>query len=220
MVPSFMKDAPSSNPTVRPTSLSDGWTSHRLPKTGVKQISTYVEAVNFLLKFYATDSNISKAAPEKVCLKIASMKNLIVFADVLPSKIVRWGNAYPEDRTKPVFISGLPSNKQSAVRMFWGSEKDTHLLEIAQYADILLVQTRLVPILVVAPVQRSCFQRGRQTASIVAAAAVKTSRSPINVHHVTQKSRERFFVNNEVMVTITGSSNWRVIVCFWRKNTK
>lgn len=43
------------------TPYEDDGTTKRLSKAGEKQISMYVEAVNFLLKSYTTDSDIARA---------------------------------------------------------------------------------------------------------------------------------------------------------------
>lgn len=99
-------------------SYKDDRTTYRLPKTGEEQIPTYVKAVNFLLITYATCSIIAEAVLDIVCLKIASMKASVKFAKVLRSKVVRCGNAHPEERTKRKVIDGLPANIQSAIRMF------------------------------------------------------------------------------------------------------
>lgn len=62
-------DGPTSSLTVRTTHYEDDRTTHRLPKAGEEWVSTYVEAVNILLKLYATDSNIAKAASETTALR-------------------------------------------------------------------------------------------------------------------------------------------------------
>lgn len=49
---------------------------------------TYVEAVNYLLKFYSTDSNISKAAFEIAALRKAANETSAQFADVLRKKVI------------------------------------------------------------------------------------------------------------------------------------
>lgn len=61
----------------------DDETTHRLPETNEGQISTYVEAFNFLLIFWATNLNIDKATSDIVCIKKTSIKTLVKFADVL-----------------------------------------------------------------------------------------------------------------------------------------
>lgn len=106
-------------------------TTHRLPKASEKQISIYVEATNFLLKFIATDSNIAMATSDKVCLKKTLMETSVQFASVLRSKIVRCGSTYSKERTNEVLIDDLPAYIQNAVKMFWSLKQNGHFLEIS-----------------------------------------------------------------------------------------
>lgn len=59
-----------------------GGTTPKLLVTGECHISTYLEAVIFLLKPYATDFDIAKTTPYITCLKQAPMNNFVQFADV------------------------------------------------------------------------------------------------------------------------------------------
>lgn len=56
----FMTHRPLSSVTIRMNLFGDKEISSMLPKTVEKQISTYEEDVNFLLKSYVTDPNITK----------------------------------------------------------------------------------------------------------------------------------------------------------------
>lgn len=100
----------------------DGKT-HKLPRTGEEQISTYVEAVRSLLKSYATHSDNAKVTSDMTCLKKASTETSVQFSNVLRSKAVPRGNAYPEEHTRGLFIDAFPANIQKAVRTFWHREK-------------------------------------------------------------------------------------------------
>lgn len=137
-MPTSIKLEPASSLTVRRTLHKDEGTTHKMPKTGEDHISTYVRAVNFLLKSYATDSNIAKATSNIACLKNASMYTSVQFADVLRSKVVRGRSAYLEKRSKEVFIDGVLVNIQSVVRIFWGREQGAHLSQTVQYENTLL----------------------------------------------------------------------------------
>lgn len=79
----LIKDGPVYNFTVGLTSHEDIRTTHRLPKKGEKQIFTYAESGNILLKFYATNSNIAKSTSEIVCLRKTTMKISAQFVDVI-----------------------------------------------------------------------------------------------------------------------------------------
>lgn len=118
-MPTFMEDGPVSSLTVRMAPRGDGNHAIPLPKASGEQISTYVEVVNYLLKAYPTDANIAEATSEVASLKKAHLKTSVHFANVLPAKVVRGGNAYPKRRTESIFIDGLPTNAQSADRLFW-----------------------------------------------------------------------------------------------------
>lgn len=133
-----MKDRPASSQTVRKFREETRWVNFQ--RWG-ERITTYTGAVNHLLASYATDSYIQKAKYEIAALRNAANETLVQFVDVLRTKFARCENAYPEEVTKSILIDGLPENLQSAVRMFWGCEQNAHLLEIAQNADKLLVQT-------------------------------------------------------------------------------
>lgn len=78
--------------TVQMTSYEDDGTIHRLPEAGKGQISTYVEAVDFLLKSYATYSNTAKAASEIPALRKTPVETSVQFADVFCTKFVCCGN--------------------------------------------------------------------------------------------------------------------------------
>lgn len=68
-----MKDGPALSLTFQINHHKDNETTHRLRRTSEQQVSTYVEAVNVLLKFYATDSNIATAT-----LNMASLKKALI----------------------------------------------------------------------------------------------------------------------------------------------
>lgn len=73
--------------------------------------------MNFLLKLYATVSNITKAASKIVCLQIKPSGTVLQFADALRSNGVRCGNAHPEEHTEKLFIDGFLVNVHSAVKL-------------------------------------------------------------------------------------------------------
>lgn len=64
------------------TPHNDDGTIHRQRKTGEEQIFTSVEAVDFLLKAYATDSNIAQTTSDIACVKKSSVETSVQFADV------------------------------------------------------------------------------------------------------------------------------------------
>lgn len=59
---------------------------------------------------------------------------------------VQCENTYLDKRPKDVFFDTLPANILGAVGMFWGRERDTHLLNVAQNPDTLLEQELQVPV--------------------------------------------------------------------------
>lgn len=106
----FSKDRLASSLTARTTLVKDKGVSARLPKAGEEQKSTYVEVVNYLLKSYATDSNIAKATSNKARLKKTWFETSKQFGGLLRSKVSRCGKAYLEDCTKGVCNDGLPAS--------------------------------------------------------------------------------------------------------------
>lgn len=66
--------------------------------------------MNYLLNYYATDSNIAKPTFKIAALRNAVNETSIKFADVLKTKIVRCKIFYLEESTKDVFIDGFPAN--------------------------------------------------------------------------------------------------------------
>lgn len=120
------------------TPQKDAGATHRLPKTGEEQMSTYVKAATFLLKSYATGFDLVKATSATACLKKASMETSVQFVDALRSRFIQCGNAYPEVLTKEVFVDSLRASIQSTVKMFWRRKQVAHLLETAQYKNTLL----------------------------------------------------------------------------------
>lgn len=55
LLPAFIRDKPAFSLTVWMASHEDDEATHRPPKAGEKQMTTFVEHNKFLLKFYATD---------------------------------------------------------------------------------------------------------------------------------------------------------------------
>lgn len=99
----------------------------------------------YLLEFYATDSNIDKETSRIATLRNVANETSVQLTDVLRTKVVQCGNAYPEEGTKGIFIYSSSANIQSAIQMFWGCEEDAHLLKNLQCADTLLEETLQVP---------------------------------------------------------------------------
>lgn len=97
-IPTFVKDGPVSSLTVRVTPCKVDGTTHRLPMAGEEQIFMYVEAVNSLLKSYATDFNLARATSEVASLKTTPKETSVQFADVFPTKRVCCRNTNPKKR--------------------------------------------------------------------------------------------------------------------------
>lgn len=106
-----------------------------------EHIKTFVEVVNHLLRSYEIENNMAKATLEIVSLRKAIKERLVHLADVLRIKVVRYGNAYRQERIKGIFIDALPANIQSVAGMYWSREQDENLLETVQYAAKQLEQT-------------------------------------------------------------------------------
>lgn len=114
IISTFSKDEAAFSSNVRMDPHSDDGTTWKLLWTGEEQISTYVEDVNFLLKFYTADFNFARATLNIGCFKKVSTKISVQFDDVLRSKVVRCRNAYPKKHTKGVFIDDFPASIKSA----------------------------------------------------------------------------------------------------------
>lgn len=74
VIPNFITDVPASSRTVKTTPRKDALCEYPLPKVGEEQITTYGEAVNYLLMFYVMYRNITNATLviallRKVCNK-------------------------------------------------------------------------------------------------------------------------------------------------------
>lgn len=115
---SIFENGPGLSLTVRTISYEDDETAKRQSKAGGEQISTYVKAICFLLKSYATNSNVAKARSETAALQKTSMKTSVLFADVLRTLVARFEVAYPAKHTKELFIDGLPCSIKVAVKRF------------------------------------------------------------------------------------------------------
>lgn len=84
-----MKYGQASSLTAYMTPYENDRITHSLPKAGKEQISTCVETVSFLLKFYATDSDSSKATSKLSVLRKTTVVPSRQFPDVLRTKIAR-----------------------------------------------------------------------------------------------------------------------------------
>lgn len=89
VMPTFVRDRPASSLTAWISPHKDDGTAHRLQKTHEEQNSTYVEAVNFLLKSYAINYSNAMATSDIECLKKVSMDTSVQLADVFRLKVVR-----------------------------------------------------------------------------------------------------------------------------------
>lgn len=72
------------------------------------RIGTYVEAMNHVMKSYATNANTAKAMSETSRRRKMPIESVVQFKDAVSLKSVTCGNAYPDERIKKVFIDGLP----------------------------------------------------------------------------------------------------------------
>lgn len=72
IMPNFIKKRLASSMTDRMDPRGDAHGKNLLLKAGEEQITAYVEAVNYLLKSYATNSNITKVTLEIAWLKKVS----------------------------------------------------------------------------------------------------------------------------------------------------
>lgn len=190
IMPTSIKDGSAFSLTVQMMFYKNDGTAHRLPKAGEEQISTYAEAVNFLLKLYATGFNIPKATLEIAALRKTTMEAPVQFADILRPKVIRCGNAYPKERTMRAFIYSSSASIQSAAGMFWGREQDADFLKIVQYTATLLKQARQVPSPATTQNQRSRFDKSRAASQVVATVGETQGQVPRRNDHSIQKQRE------------------------------
>lgn len=75
-----------------------------------KRIYAYVEAVNFLLNPCATDDVIAKAVAEMLAFKQRLVQTAVSFPKALKNKSRRRDYAFSGQRTKSIFVKGLPLN--------------------------------------------------------------------------------------------------------------
>lgn len=79
----FMKGGTASCLTVQMALHKENETTNRLLEKDKMQVSTFVETVSFVLKFFLTDSNIAMAASDIACLKNVLQKTSVQLAVVL-----------------------------------------------------------------------------------------------------------------------------------------
>lgn len=101
----------------------------------------YMNALNFELKFYVTDSNTAKATSEIVSFRKTLMVTSVHFGNVLRSKVVLCESAHSEQCTKGVFIDNLPANIQSEIKKFKVVNK------LHMFQRLISIQTRCWSIL-------------------------------------------------------------------------
>lgn len=101
-------------------------------------VESHIGEVNLLLKSCATNANIASATSKIGPFVKPSNESAVQLADANCLTAVKCASAYPDRRTKKLFIDGLPLRIISGVQMFCNRELDTHLTELAQYANILL----------------------------------------------------------------------------------
>lgn len=106
------------------------------------EMSTFVEDVSYLLKWYATKAIISKPMSENRTPKEVYNELTVQFVDAVRLKFVRCGGGHPGVRIKEKLIDGLRTAICSGVRIFWGRELVAHLTELAQEAETVLDKKR------------------------------------------------------------------------------
>lgn len=92
---------------------------------------------------------------------------------------------------KSIFIVGPPGNIQSAVCMFYGREQETHLLELAQYADTLREQTRQAPDPIITRVWKNRFERDGRANAIEATVAEPQAQSLPQISSLMSRTKEK-----------------------------
>lgn len=105
-----LQDGPALKLTASITLSKDSLSKYPLPKIKKERVTTYVVAVNYFLKSYATESNIVNATFEISALRKAENETIAQFVGVQRTKVLRCENACPEEKTKSIFIEGLPAN--------------------------------------------------------------------------------------------------------------
>lgn len=108
------------------------------PEAGGGKIGAYVEAVNPLLKPYATNADIVKATYEISSIQKMPIEPQVEFVDAVRLKPVRCGNTYPDKQIEEAFVDVLPKAICSKVCTFCGCDLGAHLWEFALYADKLI----------------------------------------------------------------------------------
>lgn len=119
LLPFFIASSPVSSPTIRmrPRKGHGDKLDGRRGEEEQECIYAYVEAVNYLLKSYAMDDVIAKAAAETETVEQHSGKTAVSFAKARKEKALRCGDAFLGQRTKSIYVKGLPLNVRSNMPM-------------------------------------------------------------------------------------------------------
>lgn len=97
-------------------------------------LKTYCEVVNYLLKTYATNENISCAVRDIATYKKPDKMTPTEYGNALWMRTFVCGTVYDEDRVKGLFLEGLSECVKPAIDTFWGTHPTLDLHQLAAFA--------------------------------------------------------------------------------------
>ena len=103
-------------------------------RSGSKDGMTYCQAVQYLLRVYATDDAIATAHMDISQFKIASNSNELKYAQELLSKAYKCGDVYPMNVLRGYYVEGSHESIRGALRSYLSKHPDCDVLELAYEA--------------------------------------------------------------------------------------
>lgn len=129
LFPLFMAMSPAASLPIQMTPRKDSGDYLYKRRGAVEQERNYayVDSVNYLLYFYATDDVIAKAAAEIEAFKQRSRQTTVSLAVAVKDNALKPGDAFFEQCTKSIFVERLTSQVRDSVRMFCAARLSMHL---------------------------------------------------------------------------------------------
>ena len=112
-------------------------TSNNAKKKIGNRLLTYCQAIDFLLRTYATDDIIARAVDDLKSYKQDSTTSEMAYLEKLWARALRMGSVFQEHDLVDIFLAGLRPEIADHTRQFYSHNPTVDLSSIARYAHSL-----------------------------------------------------------------------------------
>lgn len=102
-------------------------------------LTTYKQVVNYLLRTYETDENITDTGDEITMFMLLADKTSTQHAKKVMAKTLRCGDVYEEQVLNEVFIKRIAQSIKQSMREYWSTKKAVNINALAFHASLLVI---------------------------------------------------------------------------------